>query len=205
MKVLTLDAMKRILLFISCALIALSLQSCATICGGARYNAKVVVPDHPNAMITVNKEYKGMGTAVFKIQRRNADNLDITVEEVNCEPETFYFRKKSFRGWSLLGTILLDQLEGVVIDAATGAWYKPDVNEKGVTKIDYDNYLYTLNYSGKPKKEQPSAVQPSHKEGVATKPVTKTDKLRELKKLLDEGILTQEEFDKEKKKILDSD
>ena len=31
---------------------------------------------------------------------------------------------------------------------------------------------------------------------------SKTEKLRELKKLLDEGILTQEEFDNEKKKIL---
>ena len=32
--------------------------------------------------------------------------------------------------------------------------------------------------------------------------VTKADKLRELKKLLDEGILTQEEFESEKKKVL---
>ena len=32
---------------------------------------------------------------------------------------------------------------------------------------------------------------------------SKADKLRELKKLLDEGILTQEEFESEKKKILD--
>jgi len=31
----------------------------------------------------------------------------------------------------------------------------------------------------------------------------KYEKLRELKKLLDEGIITQEEFEKEKKKILD--
>lgn len=34
-------------------------------------------------------------------------------------------------------------------------------------------------------------------------PKSKADKLRELKKLLDDKILTQEEFDKEKKKILD--
>lgn len=32
---------------------------------------------------------------------------------------------------------------------------------------------------------------------------TKVDKLRELKKLLDEKVITQEEFDKEKKKVLD--
>lgn len=34
---------------------------------------------------------------------------------------------------------------------------------------------------------------------------SKADRLRELKNLLDEGILTQEEFDNEKKKILDND
>ena len=33
---------------------------------------------------------------------------------------------------------------------------------------------------------------------------SKADKLRELKELFDEGILTQEEFDKEKKKILEN-
>ena len=39
------------------------------------------------------------------------------------------------------------------------------------------------------------------KEALLTK--TKTDQLRELKKLLDEGIITQEEFEKEKKKVLE--
>ena len=34
---------------------------------------------------------------------------------------------------------------------------------------------------------------------------SKADSLRELKKLLDEGILTQEEYEKEKKKILEQD
>ncbi len=33
---------------------------------------------------------------------------------------------------------------------------------------------------------------------------SKAEKLRELKQLLDEGIITQEEFDEEKKKILDN-
>jgi len=38
-----------------------------------------------------------------------------------------------------------------------------------------------------------------------TQIITKSDELRELKKLLDEGILTQEEFEAEKKKILEND
>ena len=43
---------------------------------------------------------------------------------------------------------------GVAVDAATGAWWKPDITEKGVSKIDYDHYLYTIEYKAIPAKEQ---------------------------------------------------
>ncbi|GAB3954240.1 hypothetical protein GCM10028805_39340 [Spirosoma harenae] len=39
----------------------------------------------------------------------------------------------------------------------------------------------------------------------AVAPASKATQLRELKKLLDDGILTKEEYEKEKKKILDTD
>lgn len=197
--------MKNFIILISLSVIAFTFQSCATICGGARYNATVKVPDHPMAKITVNGEYKGQGEVHFLYGRRNANELTIVVEEENCEPETTQFKSRVFRGWSFLGTIILDQIEGVIIDAATGAWYKPDVKEPGITKIDYDNYLYTIPYSAKPKKEvTPPLVEPK-KETVNAVPKSKADKLRELKQLLDEGILTQEEFEKEKKKILEAE
>ncbi len=44
-------------------------------------------------------------------------------------------------------------------------------------------------------------VQPQNQ----TTPKSKVERLRELKQLLDEKILTQDEYDKEKKKILDED
>lgn len=40
---------------------------------------------------------------------------------------------------------------------------------------------------------------------MVEKPSSKAEELRELKKLQDEGIITQEEFEAEKKKILDSE
>ncbi len=116
-----------------------------------------------------------------------------TQEENDCEPETTQFKRKKFRGWSFAGTIIADQIEGIIIDAATGAWYKPDVTEPWVTKIDYDNYLYTIEYKAIPIKKDKAA---------ATGPLPIVEKLRDLKKLLDEGILTQEEYEKEKAKIL---
>lgn len=53
------------------------------------------------------------------------------------------------------------------------------------------NYYFELPYEmPEPAVQQEPSVQ------------SKADQLRELKKLLDEGIITQEEFEKEKKKIL---
>ena len=50
-----------------------------------------------------------------------------------------------------------------------------------------------------------SATKPITKPSSVEGPIstgTKADRLRELKELLDEGILTQEEFDQQKDKVL---
>ena len=92
-----------------------------------------------------------------------------------------------------------------MVDAATGAWWKPDVSEKGVSKIDYDNFLYTINYNAIPKKDVDISTIKAEKDKTPANQQSKADKLRELKQLLDDGILTQEEYEKEKTKILNSD
>lgn len=201
--------MKNFIFFLATFFVLSFFTSCATICGGARYNATVVVPDHPLAKITVNGEYKGEGVATFKHARRDASDLRITIEEDNCEPETTYFKSRKFRGWAFVGTLIVDQIEGIIIDASTGAWWKPDIKEPGVTKIDYDNYRYTIPYKAIPRnnsdKKSSNISNPNEALNSKNKtiPDSKAAKLRELKKLLDEGILTQEEFEKEKKKVLD--
>lgn len=67
-------------------------------------------------------------------------------------------------------------------------------------------FLWTLKY--KPThtyelKPQGEAV-PSGSSNVESVQKSPADKLRELKKLVDEGVITQAEFDKEKAKILDA-
>ena len=69
--------------------------------------------------------------------------------------------------------------------------WKTDIYEDGVTKIDHENYNYNLNYTGCEDKETVK-----NKENKI-----KTEQLAELKKLRDQGILTQKEFEKAKKKI----
>lgn len=53
------------------------------------------------------------------------------------------------------------------------------------------------------KVQQPNAHSTTSSQNSQTK--SKADRLRELKQLLDENILTQEEYEKEKKKILEED
>lgn len=145
----------------------LALTGCATIVGGAKYNAKVLVPNHPQASIYYNDVYKGTGEATFKVNRRDADRIRITVQEDGCEPMTQTYTHRTFRGWSFVGTALTwtGYLKangkmvmllpwGVVTDWITGAWWKPDVSEKGVEKEDFDNFTYTLWYEPKPLKEK---------------------------------------------------
>lgn len=197
--------MKKSILFITVVvIIAIFFSSCATIIGGANYYAKVQVPGYPNAQISVNGQYKGEGEALFEVKRKDADKLYITIQETNCEQETTIFTRKSFRGWSFVGSLLgwttsigaIPLPIGVLVDAFTGAWWGPDVREKGVVKLDYDNYLYSIGYNAIPTKEQVS-IPVKIPSGI-----TKIELLRELKELVDEGILTEEEYEREKTKIL---
>lgn len=179
-------------------------SSCATIIGGSKYVAKVQVPDHRDAQIEYQNSYKGTGIAVFEANRRDADDFSVTVKKEGCETQTKTFTQKSFRGWAFTGSLvgwtgLVEGIPlpwGIIVDAITGAWWKPDIKEIGVTKVDYNNYIYQIDYTGCDTKTESTI----NKESSNIK--SKADKLRELKKLLDEGVITKEEFEKEKKKIL---
>lgn len=207
--------MRKLVVLLCFATIVFSFSSCATIIGGAKYNAKVQVPNHPDAIISVNGEWKGKGEANFLVNRKDANKLNITVQEENCEPETMQFSKRTFRGWAFVGTLVgwtfyLTNAPyvlipaGVVVDACTGAWWKPDVTEKGVSKIDYDNFLYTITYKAIPKKETVIMPEEINKGPMDSSTKSKAEILRELKQLFDDGVLTQEEYEKEKAKVLES-
>ncbi len=134
------------------------LTSCATIFGGNKYSAHVIVPDHPTASIKYNNELQGYGSAIFKVKRTQAKKLSISVKEEGCEEQIFKFTKNTTRAWPLayytLGIVVTLGTGGIplpwalVVDLANGALVKPNVNEKGISKIDYDNFKYTLEYTG---------------------------------------------------------
>jgi hypothetical protein len=139
-------------------LIAASLflfTSCATIVGGSKYNAHVEVTGRPNAKIYYNGNLKGSGNATFKVRRNEANKFTFTVLEDGCNEQKYNFTSHTFRGWALAGSIIswtsstgtgIPLPFGVIVDLATGAYWKPDVKEKGVSKQNYKNFKYTVSY-----------------------------------------------------------
>ena len=188
--------------------VAILFSNCATIIGGSRYNAKINVANDPNASIEYQGNVLGKGSASLKLKRSNAGNLSISIKKDGCSEEVKNFTRKELRGWAFFGSLvgwtgfipgtIIPIPWGIAIDAATGAMWKPDINEIGVSKVDYKNYVYTINYTG-------CSVPLVDKVTIKTNTKSKVERLKELKKLLDEGIITQSEFDSEKKKILDED
>ena len=200
--------MKSLFYFLALLVITVIITSCATIIGGSKYWAKIQVPDHPNAKIEYKGMYQGTGVASFTAKRSEANQFSVKIKEEGCETETKKFSQRSFRGWAFVGTVVgwtgltinggpwLPIPFGVIVDGATGAWWKPDINEKGVSKQDYKHFNYYIDYTGCKSKTSTTIEQDKHSN-------SKIDKLIDLKKLLDEGVLTNEEFEKEKKTILD--
>ena len=138
-----------ILKLFCCLLIIISFSNCATIIGGSTYYANVSVKDHPNAVIKYKGVMKGKGTATILVQRKNANKFFVDIEEEGCVAKSDTFSSRSIRPAALVGTLLgwtgivngVPAPWGLGLDLLTGALWKPNVNEKGVSKEDFKNLI----------------------------------------------------------------
>lgn len=177
----------------------MSLTSCATIIGGAKYEAEVIVDNHPKAEITYNGKYIGSGRANVKIKRRNADKVVFTVQEKGKQPQQFAFQERSFRGWSFVGTVLLWTGYsngillpwGILVDGITGAWWKPDDDEPGVVKVHQDKFRYFLRYDSEADNSPESAGSIEQK-------------LEQINSLKARGVISDEEYNRMRSNLLDN-
>jgi hypothetical protein len=140
------------------------LTSCATIIGGSKYNAHIVVVDKPNAKILYQGEVKGTGAATIKVKRKEANKFSFTVKEDGCEEQQFNYTSRTFRGWAFVGSLLgwtgaFYIPWGVATDLITGASWKPNTNERGISKEDYKNFKYLVNYTKCPQSKTDTSTQ----------------------------------------------
>lgn len=196
--------------FLVACVITLSLSSCATIFGGAKYNAEVIVEDHPKAQIHYNGQFIGTGRGVVKIERKNANKIFFIVKEDGKKEQNFAYQRRVFRGWSFVGTVLewtsytngLFFPWGVVLDGLTGSWWKPDENEDGIVKIDYDNFRYFLKYNA----EDDGTSKPvgNEKQDAQTPDASIEIKLEQIKSLRDRKLISDEEYNRMRSSIIEN-
>ncbi len=132
------------------------LNNCATIVGGSKYYAHVLVNGSPNAEIIYQGQSMGNGGATFRVNRNQANRFSLVIRERGCEEQKFSYHSRIFRGWALVGTLLgwtgvsggVPIPWGLAVDLATGALWKPDIMEKGVSKYSHKNFGYLINYTG---------------------------------------------------------
>lgn len=151
------------LLFFSLVILT---NSCATICGGSKYYAHILVNGHPHADIVYRGMKMGNGSASISVPRREADMFSFTVKEKGCAEQTFSYRTRTFRGWAFVGTLVTWTGEsggiplpyGIVIDLITGALWKPNTAE-GIVKHNYKNFQYIANYTGCGEDQRSSTIE----------------------------------------------
>lgn len=147
--------MKVVIQVLAAFLLAATLSSCATLIGGSKYTASVEVDDNPQAKIYYKDKYQGTGIAKMQINRSEANKVVFTVKQEGCEDQSFNFSSRKFRGGGFVCSILFWSINtggfplpvGGAIDVATGAIWKPDNTEFGVTKQNYKNFKYTVDYT----------------------------------------------------------
>lgn len=133
---------------------SLVLTGCATIVGGSRYNAHIVVADNPDAKIVYQHEVIGTGNAYVKVPRSQADQFEFIVRQNGCEERKYSYHSKSFRTGAFIGTLIcwtglvggIPIPWGAFLDFATGAIWKPNESEHNVIREDYKNFKYLVYY-----------------------------------------------------------
>ena len=203
------EPITRIILY---SFLLFSFTSCATFFGGNKFYAEVNILDHPDATIFYEEQFRGTGDATFKVKRKKAQFLTFTVKKDGCLTQ-----KKTYSGIkaradqiylnAIYNTYMLlvyppaviPSLLGITVDFISGALWKPDINQKGVYKINYDKYRYEINYTGCNIGQDTVKLKV---ENYLELWDSRIKILQQLKFLFDAGVIDQEEFELAKKNIL---
>ena len=181
----------------------LAFNSCAAIVGGGTYSAEVIAQGRKNADIYYNGDYIGTGRAIVEIPRRQANNIQFSVEEEGYAPVTYNYRNRDFRvGAFICDLVLFTSFTyrdvpnptladikmiwpwGVLISAACGSYWKPSINDRGVNKVDYDYFKYVL---------QPRGGSSAKNSSAPMSDAALQQKLAQVDDMYEKGIITEDE------------
>jgi len=143
------------LLLCSLVILSLMLSSCAIINGGTTYDAHIIVKNSSKAQIIYRGEVKGYGDAHINVRRKDANKFSVTVKEEGQQEEVFDYKSRTFRTGAFICSVLfwtgltptgIPLPWGTVIDLASGAVWKPDLNETGISQVSAKKFDYHLHY-----------------------------------------------------------
>ncbi len=168
--------------------VMLSQGGCCSIVSGTSQN--VSFNSTPaGATVRVNGMPTGQTPVTLPLKRGSANS--VTIEKEGFEPYGVAL-SRGMNGW-VFGNILFGGLIGLVVDVANGAIYSisPDSIYANLTPKQNTNQTTPLPPPAQP--IVPAAVAPSV-----------TDKLRQLKTLMEGGYITEDEYKTKKQQLIDT-
>ena len=162
-------------------------SGCATIIHGGTTQDVSVNSVPTAASVTVDGETKGKTPAMIDLKRKNSHKITIAME--GYQPYEIATTKK-VSGW-VWGNILFGGLIGLAVDAISGGLYniEPEIIQAQLIKSETNISSTT------------QGIDTIVKEAIIKK--TPAEQLEDLKKLKDQGIITEEEYQNKRKGLVD--
>jgi hypothetical protein len=168
---------------------AIVLAGCCSIIHGTRQ--EIGVSSSPTgAKVFVNGSQIGTTPAILDLKRNGSHQIRLELD--GYQPYEMILTK-SVSGW-VWGNIVFGGLIGLAIDAIDGAIYKvsPEQFSAQLLKGEGDT-LQVKMIEGEPEKA----------EKIGQMEKTSAEKLRELKELKDQGLVTEDEYEAKRKAFVD--
>ena len=164
---------------------------CSIICGTSQ---EVAVSSNPGrATVKVNGQIKGKTPVTLDLKRNKSHRIRIELD--GYQPYGVALKKR-VNAW-VLGNIIFGGIIGLVIDAVDGAIYtiKPDTIQAILLKDE--SAVVSVDVQKQPTGDLQKIGQ-MEKVGEST-----AERLKELKDLKDNGILTEDEYETKRKELVD--
>jgi hypothetical protein len=168
---------------------ALVLAGCCSIIHGT--SQEIGVSSSPTgARVLVNGSQMGTTPATLNLKRNGSHRIRLELDGYQPYEMTL---TKSVSGW-VWGNIVFGGLIGLAVDAIDGAIYKLSPEQVSAQLLEgKGDTLQVRMIEGKPEKA----------EKIGQMEKTPAEKLKELKELKDQGILTDEEYEAKRQALVD--